>query len=170
MTEYQSNMVLATKTYNVVGTRPIRHDGADKVTGAAKYGADFNPAIVLYGKVLRSPHAHAAIRSIDTSAAEALPGVKAVVTNRDFHTKPGRAGLQGGPGRKRGEFEVPAGQRAGQRQGSLQGPRSGGSGGRRVRTLRKRRFRSSRLTMRRCRRCLRLPRARKATLHCCTGG
>ena len=88
MTEYQPNMVLATKTYNVVGTRPIRHDGADKVTGAAKYGADFNPAIVLYGKVLRSPHAHAAIRSIDTSAAEALPGVKAVVTNRDFHTKP----------------------------------------------------------------------------------
>ena len=89
MTEYQPNMVLATKTYNVVGTRPIRHDGADKVTGAAKYGADFNPAIVLHGKVLRSPHAHAIIRSIDTSAAEALPGVKAVVTNDDFVDKSG---------------------------------------------------------------------------------
>ena len=84
MTEYQPNMVLATKTFNVVGTRPIRHDGADKVTGAAKYGADFNPGVLLYGKVLRSPHAHAAIRAIDTSAAEALPGVRAVVTSRDF--------------------------------------------------------------------------------------
>ena len=89
MTEYQPNMVLATKTYNVVGTRPIRHDGADKVTGAAKYGADFNPALMLYGKILRSPHAHAAIRSIDTSAAEALPGVKAVVTSRDFNPNAG---------------------------------------------------------------------------------
>ena len=88
MTDYQPNMVLATKTFNVVGTRPIRHDGADKVTGAAKYGADYNPAVLLHGKVLRSPHAHALIRSIDTSAAESLPGVKAVVTNRDFDSNP----------------------------------------------------------------------------------
>ena len=88
MTDYQPNMVLATKTFNVVGTRPIRHDGTDKVTGAAKYGADFNPAVLLHGKVLRSPHAHAVIRSIDTSAAEALPGVKAVVINQDFDGKP----------------------------------------------------------------------------------
>lgn len=84
MADYEPNMVLATKAYNVVGTRPIRHDGTDKVTGAAKYGADFNPARLLHGKVLRSPHAHAKIKSIDTSVAEALPGVKAVVTSKDF--------------------------------------------------------------------------------------
>src|SRR6201993_5215138 len=48
------------------------------------YGADFAPAGTLYGKVIRSPHAHARIRSIDTSKAAALPGVKAVVTSKDF--------------------------------------------------------------------------------------
>ena len=82
--DYEPNMVLATQTYNVVGTRPIRHDGADKVTGRALYGADFNTAGLLHGSILRSPHAHARIKSIDTSAAEALPGVLAVVTNADF--------------------------------------------------------------------------------------
>ena len=82
--DYEPNMVLATQTYNVVGTRPIRHDGADKVTGRALYGADFDTAGLLHGKILRSPHAHARIKSIDTSAAEALPGVLAVVTNADF--------------------------------------------------------------------------------------
>jgi xanthine dehydrogenase molybdenum-binding subunit len=71
-------------TFKVVGTRPIRHDGLDKVTGRAKYGADITLPGMLYGAVLRSPHAHARIRSIDTSKAEALPGVKAVVTSRDF--------------------------------------------------------------------------------------
>ena len=84
MDKYESNMVLATKKYKVIGTRPIRHDGTDKVTGAAKYGADFKPARLLHGATLRSPHAHARIKSIDTSAAEALPGVKAVVTSKDF--------------------------------------------------------------------------------------
>ena len=82
--DYERNMVLATKTYDVVGTRPIRHDGADKVTGRALYGADFDTAGMLHGHVLRSPHAHARIKSIDTSAAEAMPGVLAVVTNADF--------------------------------------------------------------------------------------
>ena len=82
--DYEPNMVLATQTYNVVGTRPIRHDGADKVTGRALYGADFDTAGLLHGKILRSPHAHARIKSIDTSAAEAYPGVLAVVTNADF--------------------------------------------------------------------------------------
>ena len=67
-----------------VGTRPDRPDGADKVTGRARFAADYNMAGQLIGKVLRSPHAHARIRSIDTSAAEALPGVKAVVTSKDF--------------------------------------------------------------------------------------
>ena len=70
--------------YKVVGTRPIRHDGIDKVTGAAKYGADIQLAGMLHGKVLRSPYAHARIRGIDTSKAEALPGVLAVLTANDF--------------------------------------------------------------------------------------
>ena len=73
-----------TKQYDVVGTRPIRHDGIDKVIGAAKYGADIQLSGMLHGKVLRSPHAHARIRSIDTSKAEALTGVTAVVTSKDF--------------------------------------------------------------------------------------
>jgi len=70
--------------FDVVGTRPVRPDGADKVTGRAKYGADHNVAGQLVGKVLRSPHPHARIKSIDTSAAAALPGVKAVITRDDF--------------------------------------------------------------------------------------
>ncbi len=70
--------------YRVIGTRPVRHDGVDKVTGAARYGADINLPGMLYARVLRSPHSHARIRSIDTSKAEALPGVVAVVTSADF--------------------------------------------------------------------------------------
>ena len=72
------------KDLKVVGTRPLRPDGVDKVTGRARYGADYNLPGQLYGGVARSPHAHARIKSIDTSAAEALPGVKAVVTCDDF--------------------------------------------------------------------------------------
>lgn len=72
------------KKYKVIGTRPIRHDGVDKVTGRAKYGADINLTGMLHGAVLRSPHAHARILSIDTSKAEALPGVHAVVTAKDL--------------------------------------------------------------------------------------
>src|SRR5215469_13355138 len=67
-----------------VGTRTIRPDGADKVTGRARFGADFNLPGQLIGRVLRSPHPHARIVSIDTSKAEALPGVKAVITRADF--------------------------------------------------------------------------------------
>ena len=70
--------------YDVVGTRPIRHDGVDKVIGAAKYGADIQLSGMLHGKVLRSPYAHARIKSIDTSEAEALAGGTAVVTSKDF--------------------------------------------------------------------------------------
>ena len=70
--------------FQVVGTRPVRPDGADKVTGRAKFGADLALPGQLVGKVLRSPHPHARIRSIDASAALALPGVKAVVTRDDF--------------------------------------------------------------------------------------
>src|SRR5262245_60862697 len=68
----------------VVGTRPVRPDGADKVTGRAKFGADLALPGQLVGKVLRSPYPHARIRSIDASAALRLPGVKAVVTRDDF--------------------------------------------------------------------------------------
>ena len=71
-----------------VGTRPVRPDGVDKVTGRARFGADVHLPNMLVGKVLRSPHAHARIRSIDTSAALALPGVKAVVTRDDFDDLP----------------------------------------------------------------------------------
>ena len=70
--------------YKVIGTRPIRHDGADKVTGRAIYGNDLQLAGMLHGKVVRSPHAHARIKRIDTSAAEKLPGVFAVVTAADL--------------------------------------------------------------------------------------
>ena len=70
--------------YNVIGTRPIRHDGADKVTGRALYGADVQPTGIVRGKILRSPHAHARIRSIDTSEAGSMDGVCAVVTAGDL--------------------------------------------------------------------------------------
>src|SRR6201996_494554 len=66
-----------------IGQRTIRPDGVDKVTGRAAFAADTTMPGMIWGKVLRSPHAHARIRSIDTSKAEALPGVKAVVTARD---------------------------------------------------------------------------------------
>ncbi len=72
------------KKYKVIGTRPIRHDGADKVTGRAVYGADVRLSGTVYGRILRSPHAHAKIKKIDTSAAEKLPGVVAVTTSADF--------------------------------------------------------------------------------------
>ena len=70
--------------YKVVGTRPIRHDGVDKVIGRAKYGADIDMAGMLHGAVARSPHAHARIKSLDTRKAEALPGVKAVIAVADL--------------------------------------------------------------------------------------
>jgi CO/xanthine dehydrogenase Mo-binding subunit len=70
--------------YQVIGTRPIRHDGADKVTGRALYGADVRLPGMLFGAVLRSPHAHARILSVDTRQAAALPGVRAVVTAEDL--------------------------------------------------------------------------------------
>jgi len=70
--------------YNVVGGNPIRHDGVDKVTGRAVYGGDVKVPGLIWGDVVRSPHAHARIKSIDTSAAEAIPGVFAVLTHDDF--------------------------------------------------------------------------------------
>jgi CO/xanthine dehydrogenase Mo-binding subunit len=75
---------MSSTQYKVIGTRPIRHDGVDKVTGRALYGADIQLAGLLHGRVLRSPHAHARIRGIDASRALALPGVVGVVTSADF--------------------------------------------------------------------------------------
>jgi len=74
-----------TKTdYKVVGNSPIRHDGLDKVTGRAVYGGDVKVPGLIWGDVIRSPHAHARIKSIDTSAAESMDGVFAVLTHADF--------------------------------------------------------------------------------------
>ena len=79
-----SNQVLSEVEFNVVGKRPVRPDGVDKVTGRARYGADTNQTGTLQAKVLRSPFPHARIKSIDTSKAEAFPGVRAVVTAKDL--------------------------------------------------------------------------------------
>src|SRR5215475_249928 len=74
----------ANKKFKVIGTRPIRHDGVDKVIGRAKYGADYAFPGMLHGKVLRSPHAHAKIESIIIDKALKLPGVRAIVTAKDL--------------------------------------------------------------------------------------
>ena len=72
------------QSYKYVGTRPLRHDGLEKVNGKARFAADITKPRMIHGHVLRSPHAHAKILSIDTTEAEAMPGVKAVVTASDF--------------------------------------------------------------------------------------
>lgn len=74
--------------FKSVGTSPVRPDGVPKVTGIAQYGADYSLPGMLWAKILRSPHAHARIRSINTSKAEALPGVKAVLTAEDIPAQP----------------------------------------------------------------------------------
>src|SRR5262245_45315776 len=81
-------MTTSANNYKVIGTRPIRHDGVDKVTGRAIYGADVQMAGLLHGRILRSPIPHGRIRSLDVSKALALPGVEAVVTCADL-TDPG---------------------------------------------------------------------------------
>jgi CO/xanthine dehydrogenase Mo-binding subunit len=72
--------------YRLVGTRPNRPDGLDKVTGRARYGADATLPGMLWAAVVRSPHAHAKIVKIDATKALALDGVKAVVTRADLPT------------------------------------------------------------------------------------
>ncbi len=76
------------KEYSVIGKRPVRHDGVDKVTGKALYGADMALPGMLYGKVLRSPYAHANIKSIDVSAALAHSSTRAVITAADLSPLP----------------------------------------------------------------------------------
>jgi CO/xanthine dehydrogenase Mo-binding subunit len=81
-----------------IGKRTPRPDGADKVTGRAAFGADFSQPGMLVGKVLRSPHPHARIKSIKFDKAAALPGVKAVMTSKDLvefpWDKPAILGIQ----------------------------------------------------------------------------
>ena len=81
--------------YKQIGTTPVRPDGFDKVTGRAQFGADVNLPNMIHGKVLRSPHAHARIKSVDVSAALTMPGVHAAISAIDF---PG--------GRMEGESDV----------------------------------------------------------------
>ena len=69
----------AQQQFKMIGSRPVRPDGLDKVTGRARYGADLNMQGQVYGHVVRSPHAHAIIRSIDSSKALAMDGVLAVM-------------------------------------------------------------------------------------------
>jgi CO/xanthine dehydrogenase Mo-binding subunit len=83
MNDMISPDVLA-RQLKIVGTRPLRPDGVDKVTGRAQFGADMHLPNMLVGKVLRSPHAHARIKSIDISKAQGLKGVKAVITSADL--------------------------------------------------------------------------------------
>jgi len=82
-----------TPTYTAIGTRPVRHDGVDKVTGRANYGADLSLPGMLFGVVVRSPHAHARIVSIDTSEAAKVPGVKGVITGRDVPLVDAKLGM-----------------------------------------------------------------------------
>ena len=82
--EKRMSSVASKETLKVVGTRPIRPDGVDKVTGRANFGADMAMPGMLWAKIKRSPHAHARIVHIDAGKALALPGVRAVVTVADF--------------------------------------------------------------------------------------
>src|SRR5271157_5880868 len=95
---HTDELYLGKTSYQVLGKRPVRHDGADKVTGKAIYAADFQLPNMAHGKIVRSPHAHARIRSIDASEALKTPGVYAVVTGDDFADLSNRHALMGEAG------------------------------------------------------------------------
>lgn len=84
--------------YKQIGSRPVRPDGVDKVTGRAQFGADLNLPNMTYGRVLRSPHAHAKILKVDVSGALAMPGVVSAISGADFPniTDGGEIGGEGG--------------------------------------------------------------------------
>jgi len=84
------------QAFRYIGQRPIRPDGVDKVTGRAQFAADFSLPEQLHGAVLRSPHAHARIRHLDTHRALAIPGVKAVISAADFPEIPDALANNGG--------------------------------------------------------------------------
>jgi len=77
-------IVTETESNHRVGLRVPKPDSFLHVTGASKYAADLKREGMLYAKILRSPHHHARILGIDTSEAEAMPGVDAVVTHKDI--------------------------------------------------------------------------------------
>jgi CO/xanthine dehydrogenase Mo-binding subunit len=89
------NYIVSKPELKVVGTRPVRPDGVDKVTGRAQFGADMALPGMLWAKVKRSPHAHARIKSIDVSKALKLPGVRAVATAEDFPDIPSEEAFVG---------------------------------------------------------------------------
>ncbi|XOV82320.1 MAG: xanthine dehydrogenase family protein molybdopterin-binding subunit [bacterium] len=83
--------------YKQIGRSPVRPDGVDKVTGRARFGADLVLPNMIHGRVLRSPHAHARIKSIDLSGALAMPGVYAAICGKDFiDVEGGEVGGEGG--------------------------------------------------------------------------
>ncbi len=85
MTDVRPFEATAARTLEVVGTAATRIDGLEKVTGAAQYVDDIDfGADLLHAAIVESPHPHARILSIDTSEAEAVPGVVKVVTGEDF--------------------------------------------------------------------------------------
>lgn len=85
--------------FKVIGTSPVRPDGIDKVTGRALFGADLNLPNMLHGRILRSPYAHANIKSVDLSKALAMEGVYAAVAGADFPSSgTGDVGGEGGAG------------------------------------------------------------------------
>lgn len=92
------DLYLGKKTYSVIGKRPIRHDGADKVTGKAIYTGDVQLPNMAHARMVRSPHPHAKIKSIDASAALKLPGVLAVVTGADFPDLTDKVAMMGEAG------------------------------------------------------------------------
>ena len=97
MSETQ-DIYLGKKEYSVLGKRPVRHDGADKVTGKAIYTADLQLPGMVHGRIVRSPHAHARIKEIDASEALKLPGVMAVVTHDDFPNLQAKFAMMGEAG------------------------------------------------------------------------
>ncbi|MFO0919602.1 MAG: xanthine dehydrogenase family protein molybdopterin-binding subunit [Planctomycetaceae bacterium] len=92
------DLYLGKKTYSVLGKRPVRHDGADKVTGKAIYTGDVQLPNMAHARMIRSPHPHAKIKSIDASAALKLPGVLAVVTSADFPDLTDKVAMMGEAG------------------------------------------------------------------------
>lgn len=94
----EDEVYLGKTDYSVLGQRPVRHDGADKVTGRALYAADVQLPGMAHGSIVRSPHAHARIRSIDATEALKLPGVFAVATGGDYPDLANRQALMGEAG------------------------------------------------------------------------
>src|SRR3954452_10800645 len=95
---HTDELYLGKKEYQVLGRRPVRHDGADKVTGKAVYTSDVQLPNLAHARMVRSPHAHARIRSIDASEALKMPGVFAVVTSDDFPELENKPAMMGEAG------------------------------------------------------------------------